>query len=666
MLDCCLVNMPYTDLKRPSLGLGLLQGVLKREGFSVKSVYANLLQTEKTGPWFYSLVTQAAARTMIGDWSFARAAFPDHVIDDEAYLDYFCRTLSAYSLHDVDGGRIRQGVYWMRQQAEEFLDELTGQILALKPRVVGCTSTFMQHVASLALLRRLRQEAPYELVTMIGGANCEAEMGLATHRHFPWIDYVVSGEADDIIAPLVRLALTKGRQATAADLPLGAFGPIHRREGYPVTADGRAPRATASGFENWVVPEFDDYFQTLDQCPDLKASISPALPYETSRGCWWGEKPGCRFCGLCGQGKEFRAKPVERSLEVLRRIVERYGLKKIGAADNIMDMRFFKTFLPKLAEAPWADGLRIFYETRSLLGPEQIAALRRAGVHHIQAGVESLHSQCLRLMNKGCEAWQNIQLLKWCLQEGVYVVWHILYDLPGERDQWYEEMAADMALLHHLPPPVLFTMIKFDRFSHYRENPELYGLDLEPLADYAFVYPLGPEAIHDLAHDFDDKQRAAFRLNPMAPLIVGRGFDLARQAYKSWRAEWLGEPRPRLIMRESPQGLVIEDTRAIATAPRHPLTGLERQIYLDCRTAKRRDRLSAEMTAQGHDPAAVEAAVARLLADKLSLAIDGRLLSLAIEEPKQPYPLLADFPLGGFSANAFWQARKARLAAGDC
>lgn len=666
MLDCCFVNMPYTDVKRPSLGLGLLQGILMREGFSVKSVYANLLLTEKTGPWFYSLVTQVAARTMAGDWCFARAAFPEHKADDEAYLEFFRRTLCAYSLHEIDGKRLSEGAYWMRDQAEEFLDQLVAQILELRPKVVGCTSTFMQHVASLALLRRLREAAPYDLVTMIGGANCEAEMGLTTHRHFPWVDYVVSGEADEIIAPLVRVALQKGRDAAVEDLAPGVFGPVHRRLGYPSTADGKAPRATVCDFENWVVPEFDDFFQTLDQCPDLKASVSPALPYETSRGCWWGEKPGCRFCGLCGQGREFRAKPVERSLDVLKEIVQRYGLNKIGAADNIMDMKYFKTFLPQLAEMPWAKDLSIFYETRSLLTPEQVGALRRAGVHHIQAGVESLHSQCLRLMNKGCEAWQNIQLLKWCLQEGVYVVWHILYDLPGERDEWYEEMAVNMELLHHLPPPVLFTMIKFDRFSHYRENPELYGLDLEPLADYGYVYPLDQEAIHGLAHDFDDKARAAFRLNPMAPLIVGRGFELARQAHKRWRLAWLSDNRPRLTMQDGPQGLAIQDTRAVAVAREHLLGGLERDIYLACVTAKRPGKLTEEMAAKGHDPAAVAPAVERLLAAKLTLSIDDRLLSLAISEPKFPYPLLSDFPLGSFSAKTFWESRKARLAKGGC
>lgn len=666
MLDCCLVNMPYCDLKRPSLALGILQGILMRDGFSVQSIYANLLLTEKTGPWFYIVTTHMAARTLVGDWSFARAAFPERQIDDEAYLDYICRTLNSHGIRENEQEALRRGAYWARERAEEFLDEMVERILELRPRVVGCSSTFMQHMASLALLRKLRQAAPYELVTMVGGANCEAEMGLATHRHFPWVDYVVSGEADEIISPLMNLALGQGRGAAAKDLPLGVFGPVHRQEGYPQNPAGRAPRASARDFTGWVVPEFDDYFQTLDQCPDLAAALDPALPFETSRGCWWGEKAGCRFCGLCGQAKQFRAKPVERSLQVLKEMSQRYGLSKISASDNIMDMKFFKTFLPRLAAEPWARDLRFFYETRSLLGPEQLTALRRAGVTYIQAGVESLHTRCLELMNKGCQAWQNIQLLKWCLTEGVWVIWHILYDMPGEKDEWYGEMARNMELLSHLPPPTLFTMIKFDRFSHYQENPGLYGLELEPVADYAYLYPLDAQAIAGLAHEFDDKTRAAFRFNPMAPFIVGRGLEAAREAARRWRRFWSQDEIPRLVMEDGPRGLTIEDTRSVATASRHRLTGLDRELYLACAKAKRLDKLAGKMASLGHDSGQVAPAAERLLQAKLALEIDGRLLSLAITEPKAPYPAKADFPLGNFSAGAFWESRKARQVREAC
>jgi magnesium-protoporphyrin IX monomethyl ester (oxidative) cyclase len=47
----------------------------------------------------------------------------------------------------------------------------------------------------LALLRIIKEKNP-DIITLLGGANCEASMGQAAKRNFPWIDFVVSGEAD--------------------------------------------------------------------------------------------------------------------------------------------------------------------------------------------------------------------------------------------------------------------------------------------------------------------------------------------------------------------------------------------------------------------------------------------------------------------------------------
>jgi len=48
------------------------------------------------------------------------------------------------------------------------------------------------------------------------------------------------------------------------------------------------------------------------------------LPYEGSRGCWWGEKHHCTFCGINGQGMEFRARSADRVIADLRTLVQRH------------------------------------------------------------------------------------------------------------------------------------------------------------------------------------------------------------------------------------------------------------------------------------------------------------------------------------------------------
>ncbi|HSS52084.1 MAG TPA: hypothetical protein VLX28_24340, partial [Thermoanaerobaculia bacterium] len=86
-VDVCLVNMPYASLNRPSLALGLLKALLEREGVATGVVYPNLAFAEAVGLPLYELASsQFPKEFLAGEWTFAAAAFPDAVRDDEAYL----------------------------------------------------------------------------------------------------------------------------------------------------------------------------------------------------------------------------------------------------------------------------------------------------------------------------------------------------------------------------------------------------------------------------------------------------------------------------------------------------------------------------------------------------------------------------------------------------
>src|SRR5438034_544993 len=83
----------------------------------------------------------------------------------------------------------------------EYLTLAFAERIGRRPRVIGFTSVFQQHLASLALARELKARRPGITIVM-GGANCEAAMGAETVRQFPFVDAVVSGEADLVFADL--------------------------------------------------------------------------------------------------------------------------------------------------------------------------------------------------------------------------------------------------------------------------------------------------------------------------------------------------------------------------------------------------------------------------------------------------------------------------------
>ena len=96
-------------------------------------------------------------------------------------------------------------------------------------------------------------------------------------------------------------------------------------------------------------PDFSDFFEAVKASP-LAARLSPAMLIETARGCWWGAKNHCTFCGLNGDTMAFRAKSAERVLQEIERQVARHGIRHFQAVDNIISHDYFRSLLPILKE----------------------------------------------------------------------------------------------------------------------------------------------------------------------------------------------------------------------------------------------------------------------------------------------------------------------------
>ena len=82
-----LVLMPFCDVERPSLALGLLKAALTTSGFDAQVVYANLRFARQVGVHASSLPLRLWAPALVGEWIFAGAAFPDFFPADDRYLD---------------------------------------------------------------------------------------------------------------------------------------------------------------------------------------------------------------------------------------------------------------------------------------------------------------------------------------------------------------------------------------------------------------------------------------------------------------------------------------------------------------------------------------------------------------------------------------------------
>lgn len=634
----CLIHPPFGAIERPSLALGLLRAELERAGIACTVVYANLTFASEIGAVEYGFWEE-----VLGELAFAHAAFPDWEPDWAAWVRGLPprerRRVGGRTL-PASGDELVAAARDLRRRAAAFVDRCARDVVATGARVVGCSSTFVQHTASLALLRRVRELAP-ATVTLLGGAACETVMGRATHRSFPWVDFVVSGEADDLIGRLGRLVLEKGRAVAADELPFGVLGPVHREAGYPsVPAGDGVPRAVCSDLAALPTPHFDDYFAALAASP-LWHVVRPGLAVETARGCWYGAVRQCTFCGIGPEAMAYHSKPAARARDELDELASRHGVATFGVADNILDLAYFESLLPELAER--GDGRRFFWETKANLRRSQVELLQRAGVVWLQPGIESLDSRVLALMQKGVRASQNVQLLKWCRELGVRLSWNVLWDLPGEDDAWYAETARRIAALHHLQPPRGLIRLRYDRYGVYQSKAAELGLDLEPAAPAALAFPLAGADLAELAYHFTLRREgeSGERSRP--------GVASLHAALRRWQRRFWSAAPPVLSMEDDGRTLAILDTRSSAVPTRSRLEGAERAVALACDGAPPEGRVR-ELVAQSGGVDADASACARAL-DSLErrglvLRLDGRVIGLAVRGSFPRLPSLEEFPGG--------------------
>jgi magnesium-protoporphyrin IX monomethyl ester (oxidative) cyclase len=310
--------------------------------------------------------------------------------------------------------------------------------------------------------------------------------------------------------------------------------------------------------------------------------------------------------------------------------------------------------MPALAAAERKFAL--FYQTKANLKRRQVALLADAGVRWIQPGIESLDDRVLPLLAKGASAAINVQLLKWCRNYGVWLLWNMLFGAPGEEDSWYEDTAAWLPLIYHLQPPSSgeLAAIQYNRFSPYFERASEFGLDLVPFWAYRHTYPHDAKRRAQQAYFFHDARDVAQSIRYQSRA----GVRMVNECLREWTELFIdaedGPVRtmradaPVLIAEPAGDGIIIHDTRPCAVASSHELTAIESRVYRACDAAITPEGLANLLAERGSAlPAGKVDRILRSLKErKLVHGFGGRVLALAVDDPPAAYPDPYDFPAG--------------------
>ena len=551
MYRIALINMPCASVHLPSLALTQLKSVLDAElagRAEVEIFYVNLDFAHFLGTHAYDLLSGSmdSDATGLGDWFFRQAAFPELPDNSDSYL------LRHFSKSPELLESLRSTVLVKRPALGAWLDELIDRYGLDRYPMVGFTSMFSQNVAALAMARKLKQRDRH-LVTLVGGPNCESPMGQVIAKNSRFIDYVFSGPALKTLPRLVRHLMDGEKDR--CDTIHGVFSRL-KLALQPPGAPGEIGEEL--DIDEDVPLDYENFFAAYEEkkLPDAKP---PKILFETSRGCWWGERAHCTFCGLNGVTMGYRAMRPDKALRQLENLFERYGsrVSSFNAVDNILPKEYFTEVLPHLQPPP---GATIFYEIKANVKENDVRLLASSGIRMVQPGIEALDTATLKLMRKGTTSFQNIKLLKYCLIYDVEPAWNMLIGFPGEGEEVYEKYYADMPKLVHLPPPDGVNPVRFDRFSPYYMQSKDYGLELKPFDFYGMIYPFDDRDLRDLAYYFtDDNHRAPYAIH------AAKWLNKLRQRFDEWSRLWTDrerEHKPELTFIEREGKRRVYDSRS--------------------------------------------------------------------------------------------------------
>ena len=610
-----LVCMPFASAKIPSIQVGLMTAIAEQAGFETDAIYFNLDLAAQLSPHLYEALCEHRGH-MTGEWLFANAAFGDQAPGgpDDFFLAFPDEVAWAKKV-----GKNQDFFLHLRQVVlPSFIEDCLNIIDWRRYEVVGFSSTFQQNVACLALASRLKRDFP-SLKLVFGGANMEDDMGPEYARAFPFIDYVVSGEGDTLFPALLN--------SLASRQPPKHLPGLTSRNGHGLQPGGQA--APFTDLDASPVPNYNAYFERVDQLGLLDTYREDwALPVESSRGCWWGKKYHCTFCGLNGLGMSYRAKAPDRFLAEIAELAGKYQISSFEAVDNILDLKYLPAVFANIEQSK--TDYRFFYEVKANLTRAQLQSLCRGGVRCLQPGIESMSSHVLQLMRKGCTMLQNVRLLKWCLYYNIRVGWNLLFGFPGETEEHCRRQLEVLKCITHLEPPKSAARIWLERFSPYYYDQERFPVtNVRPQASYSYVYPSHVD-LNKIAYFFDYE---------MGDTVSADAHKPTQAFVAEWQKQWNSDQRHTVSYRSIGDSLLLDYFRGSEKNGTYKFSGPLALIYEFCVETAHSPRQVIEhlqQSPQGYDftEQDVRDALDEYCLAQLMLTEDDKYFSLAI--PSNP------------------------------
>lgn len=224
-----------------------------------------------------------------------------------------------------------------------------------------------------------------------------------------------------------------------------------------------------------MVPVKLDKMANLDLTDyDFSKYFTPkiVLPYQSSRGCYWGK------CSFCDQdfGQNFNVKNPDKVLKEFIEFKEKYNITNFEFIDESVS----PTYLNELSEKLEMHGIKVSYfiDARLETGftKEVFEKAHKNGLKMVLWGLESGSIPVMKLINKGIDLEKRFEILKAAKEAGIWNFAFIFFGFPTETVEDAKltvKMLVDNKDIIHSYGRSVYTM---GRHSKLADDPEKYGM----------------------------------------------------------------------------------------------------------------------------------------------------------------------------------------------
>ncbi|MFX1295977.1 MAG: B12-binding domain-containing radical SAM protein [Promethearchaeota archaeon] len=414
-----------------------------------------------------------------------------------------------------------------KQYGHDFLpdpsspDEFLKKVKKFDPEVIGFTSYSANYPIAMRMAQMCKTENE-NIKVIFGGihATFQATECLTAN---PFIDVIVRGEAEHVIAELAR------RLAAEQDLS-GIHNIVFRENNYIKYSQlNTLPNLS-------IIPPLD-----LELIKD-KFYPSFLLQVEFSRGCPFQ----CAFCCISPfTERNVRYFPAERIVDTLEVYQERFKNFSFSLSDPtfLLNHKRVKDFL-KEAKNRKIELKQWMFETRvDTVNREILKELKKYDAHTISLGIEDIHNSVLQMIGKQQTFKQIQRAMKIIKEVGLHVESNFILGLPSQTKEQMLDNIEYSKNVDYFGFPCLLPLPGSQIINH----PDKYGISIlskdwelyngREIVTESISFPYQQQReVQDKAYRF----LAQFQLENDSIFYFERERhkDILEIGYHSWQEEW--------------------------------------------------------------------------------------------------------------------------------